>query len=682
MEPDFGGYATKAGLRCSDGRVIQAKAFKHMDGQTVPLVWHHGHTDAKNVLGHGVLEARTDGMYVYGFFNGTPDAQHIKTAVEHGDLDSLSIWANGLKETNKNVSHGNIKEVSLVLSGANPGAKIDQVRIQHSEDEDDVTELEDEAIISHMSGLDLPGEEDDEADDEDEDLEHADSSTSAGDMTVQDVYNSMSPQQKNVLHYMIGAALEEASGSSNASDGSGDSAAHSDNDGEESLVHQEGTENMGRNVFDQSADGTKSDEKYTLSHDDMKDIFKQGKQLGSLKEAVVQWADKHESELKHGIESIDVLFPDAKNVTGTPEFDMRRMEWVQGVLNGTHHTPFSRIKTLAADITQDEARAKGYIKGNYKVEEWFGVSKRTTTPTTIYKKQKLDRDDILDITDFDVVAWLRAEMRLMLDEEIARAVLIGDGRDPSSEDKIKDPLGAADGAGVRSIVNDHELFVTTVYVNVDDANSSYDEVIDRVMDGFEYSKGTGPPSFSTTIRTQNMFLKAKDAQGRRLYADKSQVAQALGVDKIITVEPMNEVTDLVGIIVNLQDYNIGADKGGEVNMFDDFDIDYNQNKYLLETRISGALTKIKSAIVVKKVASTAVLATPAKPAFVSATGVVTIPTVTGVVYKQEDGTTTISAGAMTALAAGDDITIKSVPASGYYFADNRNDSWYFKRPSA
>lgn len=672
MEPDFGGYATKAGLRCTDGRVIQAKAFKHMDGMTVPLVWQHGHKEPNNVLGHAVLEARSDGMYAYGYFNNTPHGQHVKASVQHGDLDSLSIWANGLKETNKNVSHGNIREVSVVLSGANPGAKIDQVRIQHSDDPDDVTELEDEAIISHMGPIEflIPDDEEDE-----EEIEHADGE----DMTVQDVYDSMTPEQQNVVKYLIGAALEQKGGS-----GPAGTAEHSDDNtpDEDALVHQEGTEEMGRNVFDQNAGATQTEEKHVLSHADTQAIFAQGRKLGSLREAVQQYADNHSDELKHGIESIEVLFPDAQNMTNTPQFNARRQEWVQGVLNGTSHTPFSRIKTITADITQDEARAKGYIKGNYKVEEWFGVSRRTTTPTTIYKKQRLDRDDILDITDFDVVAWMRAEMRLMLDEEIARAVLIGDGRDPASDDKIKDPLGASDGAGIRSIVNDHELFVTNVFVNVDDANSSFDEVVDAVMDGFEFYKGTGTPTFYTTIRTLNMFLKAKDGMGRRLYANKSEVAQALGVKEIVTVEVMNEVTDLLGIIVNLADYNIGADKGGEVTMFDDFDIDYNQQKYLLETRISGALNKIKSALVVRKTASTNVLATPSKPAFNSGTGVVTIPTVTGVVYKGADGTTTLTAGAQTALAAGDDTTVFAVPASGYYFEINAKPSWYFKRPSA
>lgn len=658
MEPDFGGYATKANLRCSDGRVIKPEAFQHMDGQTVPLVWQHGHNTPENVLGHAYLKSVEDGVYAFGFFNDTPQGQHVKKAVQHKDLNSLSIYANQLKEQNKVVSHGSIKEVSVVLSGANPGAKIDYVRIQHSSDPDDITELDDEAIIKHMGPIDLPGDDDDD-DGEENDVKHAE----GDDTTVKDIYDSMTDEQKNVLHYMIGAALEEASGA----------AEHSDND--EGIAHQEGTD-MARNVFEQAGTGTtEKPNAHVISHDDMQGIVKSAVKLGSLKDAV------HNYAIAHGINDIEVLFPDAQNITSTPEFDKRRTEWVSGVLNGTRHTPFSRVKTMVADLTQDDARAKGYVKGNYKVEEWIGVSKRVTTPTTIYKKQKLDRDDILDITDFDVVAWLKGEMRLMLEEEIARAILIGDGRSALDDDKIADPIGASSGAGIRSIANDHELYVTTLNVNVDDANSSYEEVVDRVMDGMEFYKGTGTPTFYTTIKHLNMFMKAKDLNGQRYYKNKTEVAQALGVRDVVTVEPMNEVSDLIGIIVNLDDYNIGADKGGQIALFDDFDIDYNAQKYLMETRMSGALVKIKSALVVRKVASDKVLATPMKPAFVSSTGVITIPTVTGVTYKDAGGST-LSAGAQTALTAGSSAIVNAVPATGYYFANTAEDSWTFKRPAS
>lgn len=670
MEANFGGWATKAGLKCTDGRIIMRGAFEHMDKIQVPLVWQHGHSNPENILGHAVLENREDGVYAYGFFNDTKQGQNAKTLVEHEDIKSLSIYANQLVEKGKNVIHGMIREVSLVLAGANPGAKIDVVNVRHADGSYD--ELEDEAVIH--TGLELEFLiEDDENED---DLEHEDENGNGNDdedddeddETVQGVYDSMSKQQKDVLHYMIGVAIEDVEKKQ---------VKHADKSTEDDLTHQEGAV-VTRNVFDQTNTNDKGDKKATISHEDIKSIFAAAQKTGSLREAVGNYVDS----LQHGITDIDILFPDAKMATGTIELEKRRTEWVSSVLSGTRHTPFAKIKTFAADLTQDEARAKGYIKGAYKLEEWFGVTKRTTGPTTIYKKQKLDRDDMLDITDFDIVAFLKAEMRLMTEEEIARAILIGDGRLVSAEDKVKDPLGASNGDGIRSIVNDHELFVTTILANVDDANSSYEEVVDAVMDGMEFYKGTGTPTFYTTIPQLNKFLKAKDLNGRRYYANKQEVADALGVKQIITVEPMKEITDLIGIVVNLDDYNVGTDRGGELTMFDDFDIDYNQQKYLLETRLSGALIKPKSALIIKKTASANVLATPAKPTFVTATGVVTIPTVTGVVYKGNDGTTTLTAGAQTALAAGASTTVYAVAASGYYFSNNAEDAWEYKRPSA
>jgi hypothetical protein len=554
--------------------------------------------------------------------------------------------------------------VSLVLAGANPGATIDYVNIQHGDGS--VFESEEEAVIhtgiqldhSNFAHADDEGDEDDEDDEGDEDIQHADDDT-----TIQDVYDTLDEEQKNVVHYLIGMALENKK-----------SAAHSATD---TTITHEGGDGMSRNVFDQNAAGIKTGGtmKHALTQDDVKGIFADAVKVGSVKEAVNNYA------IKHGIENIDVLFPDAKMATGTIDLEKRRTEWVSSVLNGTRKTPFSRIKTFTADLTQDEARAKGYIKGNYKEEEWFGVSKRTTAPTTIYKKQKLDRDDILDITDFDMVAFLKAEMRLMTEEEVARAVLMGDGRAPGDSDKVKDPLGASDGIGIRSIINDHELFVTTLNINVNDADSSYEEVVDATMDGMEFYKGTGTPTLYTTVRELNKFLKAKDGMGRRYYANKSEVAQVLGVKDIQLVEPLNEHPDVIGIIVNLDDYNIGTDRGGELTMFEDFDIDYNQQKYLLETRMSGALVRPKSALVLKKTASNSVLATPQEPGFNTTTGVITIPTVTGMTYKDSDGTT-LTAGAQTALAAGSSETISAVADSGYHFASTAQDSWTFKRKSS
>jgi hypothetical protein len=677
LEADFGGWATKAGLKCTDGRTIMPGAFEHMDKMQVPLVFQHGHSNIDNILGHAILEHRDEGVYAYAFFNDTKQGQSAKAMVKHRDLKHLSIYANNLVETAKKVTHGVIREVSLVLAGANPGAVIDFVNLQHGDGS--MSELDDEAVIYTDSELEHALDEEvadgtdntdntDNTDgtdgtDDTDDLKHA----SVKDMTVQDVIDSMTEEQKNVMYYVVGKAVDNTVAD----------AQHSDKPAEGDLIHKEGADDMSRNVFDQT-DDTKDGKKTALSHDAIKGIFADAVKCGSLREAAQHYVDS----LQHGIENIDVLFPDAKMATGTVDLEKRRTEWVASVLNGTRHTPFSRIKTFTADLTQDEARAKGYIKGNYKLEEWFGVTKRTTSPTTLYKKQKLDRDDMLDITDFDIVAFLKAEMRLMLEEEIARSILLGDGRSVSDEDKVKDPMGASSGDGIRSILNDHELFVTTLYVNVDNANSSYDEVVDSVMDGMEFYKGTGTPTFFTTIPQLNMFLKAKDLQGRRLYETKQAVADALGVSQIVTVEPMKDVSDLVGIIVNLDDYNVGTDRGGEVNLFDDFDIDYNQQKYLMETRMSGALIKPKSALVIRKTAAANVLATPTKPGFDANTGVVTIPTVTGVVYKGNDGTTTLTAGAQTALAAGASTTVYAVPAGGYYFADNADDSWMFKRKAA
>ena len=685
MEPDFGGYATRAGLKCSDGRVIKPEAFQHMDGKMVPLVYMHGHKEPGNLLGKVLLQHREDGVYAYGFFNDTPNGLIAKKAVQHGDIDSLSIWANGLKEVNKNVSHGNIREVSLVLSGANPGAKIDQVRIQHSDDPDDSTEVEDEAIIHTGLALDLPEEGDED------DVQHAEGEGE----TLMDIFNAFNEKQKNVVKYMIGAALEEAQAEHADTDtaavaGSAtdvDTSTESTTDTDTGLAHQEGTGTMTKNLFEGN-DGVASETPKgpVISHADVQSIFEHGKKLGSFKEAIQHFLDEKDlrpdsASLQHGITNIEVLFPDARTISSTPEFEKRRTEWVADFLASTHKTPFAKIKTMSADITQEDARAKGYIKGNYKKEEWFGVTKRTTSPTTVYKKQKLSRDDMLDITDFDVVAWLMAELRLMLEEEVARAALVGDGRDISDEDKVLDPLGASDGTGIRSILNDHELFVTTLNVNVADANSNYEEVVDAVMDGMEYYKGTGTPTFYTTVKQLNKFKKAKDTTGRRYYETNAAVAEALGVKKIVTVEAMNETAGLIGIIVNLQDYNLGTNAGGEITSFDDFDIDYNEYKYLMETRLSGALVKIKSALLIMETAANSVLIVPTKPTFDAVTGVITIPTQTGTVYK-DAADTTLTAGAQTAIAAGAEKWIYAEATGAYHYADTVNDSWRFKRNPA
>lgn len=646
MKPDFSGYATKAGLKCSDGRTIMPEAFKHMDGMTVPLVWQHGHSNPGNVLGHAVLEAREDGVYAQGYFNDTEPASNAKQLVQHKDITALSIYANQLVERSKQVFHGVIREVSLVLSGANPGALIDNVAIAHSDGTTDI--LDDEAII--FTGLEFR-----HSDDSDDDLSHKEDES-----TVADIYESLSDVQKNVVHYMIGAALEAA----NSKD-----AEHSDND-EDGLGHQEGLQDM--NVFEKNGSG--KEETHTLSHDAIKGIVSDAEKRGSLKEAVEHYA------LQHGIDNIDVLFPDAQQVGDTPDWIKRRTEWVAGVLNGARSTPFSRIKTRTADLTFDEARAKGYIKGTMKKEEFFGVSQRVTTPTTIYKKQKLDRDDMIDITDFDVVSWLKGEMRLMLEEELARAILIGDGRDVADEDKIRDPAGSTEGAGIRSVLNDHELYVTSVNVNVDDAESSYEEVVESVARARRFYKGTGTPTFYTTEETKTEMLLTKDNFGRKLYSGEAELANALRVNAIVAVEVMESETDLLGIIVNLADYNVGADKGGDISMFDDFDIDYNQYKYLIETRVSGALTKVKSALVIRKVDGALVLTTPIEPAYNATNWTITIPTTAEVDYFV-DGETSAADGSQVVVPAGETVTINAVAADGFYFATDAEDEWTYTRPA-
>ena len=567
MEANFSGYATKAGLKCSDGRTIMPDAFKHHDGARVPLVWQHGHKEPGNVLGHAILENRPDGVYAYGYFNDTDAGKSARVLVEHGDINAMSIYANKLLEKAKSVIHGTIIEVSLVLSGANPGALIDNVNLQHSDGE--IETLDDEAII--YTGLPL---------------EHEDKAEEAG-PTLQDIYDSLNKEQKDLVHFMIGAALEEQ-GSAEHSDTS------DDDQSEETLTHQEGTE-MTRNVFEQKNEDAPPASKATLTHDQLTAILEDAKRTGSLKESFLSHA------VTYGIENIDLLFPDARAVTNAPEFVARRMEWVQGVISGTRHSPFARIKSLSADITLDTARAKGYVKANLKKEEFFALESRETTPQTIYKKQKLDRDDIIDITDLDVVAWLKQEMRVMLDEELARAVLIGDGRDVADPDKIKEDK-------IRPIATDDEFYTHQTTVANDVVG---DDLVDAILLQREYYRGSGNPAMYCTERFLTELLVVKDEMGRRLYGTEAELAAALRVSKIVTVPVMEDAKvidvgdgttelDLLAVLVNLSDYTLGADKGGAVAMFDDFDIDYNQYKYLIETRVSGALTKFKSAQVIAR----------------------------------------------------------------------------------
>jgi HK97 family phage prohead protease len=566
---DFGGYATKNNVKCSDGRVILPDAFKDNDGTTVPLVWQHMHDSPQNILGHAVLENREDGVYAYAYLNDSDDAKRAKTLVQHGDITAFSIYANSLVEKALNVAHGVIREVSLVLSGANPGAKIDFVSLAHGDGS--LTELDDEAIITMGSQLDLPAKEE-VVEEEEEVIEHAD------DETVGDVFETLSEKQKDAVYVIVGQLLEGDEDLAQSADSNSNEEGDTDNI-------------MKNNVFDGSAveSGQKS-----LTHAQMGEIFATARKVGSLKEAVLEHAGTY------GIDNIDYLFPDARNVTKEPTWVARRMEWVSGVLNGTKHSPFSRIKSLHADITADEARALGYVTGNLKVEEVFPILRRITTPTTIYKKQKLDRDDIVDITDFNVVSWLKQEMRVMLDEEIARAILVGDGRDP-----VGDADNHINTANLRPIYTDDAVYVHNVQVALARTN---EEMIDDLISARTEYRGSGNPTLYAAPSLVTAWLLLRDTDGYRMYKTKAELAAELGVKEIVEVPVMagvqNDYTtpthNLRAIIVNLADYTIGADRGGEINFFDDFDIDYNQYKYLIETRISGALVVPKSAITLEQ----------------------------------------------------------------------------------
>ncbi len=579
---DFSGWATRNDLKCSDGRVIRRDAFKHDDGIKVPLVWNHQHNDPRNVLGHAWLENRPEGVYTYGFFNDSESGEIGKILVKHGDICALSIYANQLQQRGCDVLHGEIREVSLVHAGANPGAFIDSM-LKHGENSDD------EAIIYTGMPLYLSHSDADKQEDKADDGEKKETSEKKDDpekktdsdeeKTVADVINSMTEEQKNVMYAMIGRAMDDQGESDPESE---------DNNDDDS---KGGTNTMKHNVFDKDdrqkenvlvhSDGSE------VSSEEISTIFGDIKRYGSLKDSV----------LAHGIDNVDYLFPDTQTLANTPEFIQRDTGWVKKVMSGVHHTPFSRIKSIFADITEDDARAKGYFKGKLKKEEVFGLLKRTTTPTTVYKKQKMDRDDVVDITDFDVVAWLKSEMRMMLDEELARAYLIGDGRLASSDDKINEQ-------NIRPILKDEELYTIQATVSVQSSATEDDkarEFIRTAIKARKNYKGSGQPTLYTTEDILTDCLLLTDTTGRDLYTDVAQLAKKLRVKEIVTVPVMEGVNGknggaLMGIIVNLADYNVGADRGGAVNMFDDFDIDYNQQKYLIETRCSGALIKPYSAI--------------------------------------------------------------------------------------
>ena len=580
---DFSGWATKNNLRCSDGRTIMKDAFKHNDGQTVPLVWNHQHNDPLNILGHALLENREEGVYAYCKFNDTEAGRNAKMLVEHGDVTALSIYANKLKQKGGNVEHGVIREVSLVLAGANPGAFIDSI-IRHGESSDE------EGVIYTGENLELYHAEENQNENEGK-KEEAKEVDNKKERTVQDVFDTLTEEQKNVVYALIGQALE-------------------DNGVEHSNFDYEGDDEMKHNVFEND----NYDNNDVLTHADMEQILRDAKRIGSLREAVLQHADEHghgdDIYDTYGIkpnddgEGISMLFPEYRNMNNVPEFIKRDTGWVAQVMGAVHHTPFSRIKSMFADIREDEARALGYMKGDLKKEEVFSLLKRTTDPQTIYKKQKLHRDDVVDITSFDVVAWIKAEMRMMLEEEIARAILIGDGRLADDDNKIQQQH-------IRSIANEDPLFAIHKDLVVAEGEERAKGFIKTVIRARKDYKGSGEPTLFLAEDMLVEMLLLEDKNGRLIYESEAGLARALRVKNIVTVPVMEGAKNLaknkniLGIVVNLKDYNVGADKGGAVAMFEDFDIDYNAQKYLIETRCSGALVKPFSAIIIEEKAEEA-----------------------------------------------------------------------------
>lgn len=575
---DFSGWATRNDLRCADGRTIRRDAFKHNDGDVVPLVWNHQHDDPFNCLGQATLENKPEGVYAYCSFNNSESGKQARELVMHGDVKALSIYANHLSQNKRtgDVFHGDIKEVSLVLAGANPGALIEDI-IQHSDDDDG----DEQAIIYAGGAFDLEIRHSDIPKEEpmnpDEKLIHADpepAEENDTEETIGDILSTLNEKQMNAVYAIVGQALEDGGATDDEYD-------------------EEGDTEVKHNIFDNDT----ADQSNILQHADMEAILADGKRYGSLRE----------SALAHGIDGIDTLFPEPKNLNTPPDWITRKMDWVSKVMSGVHHTPFSRIKSMYADLTADEARAKGYIKGKLKKEQVFTLLKRTTTPTTIYKKQKLDRDDVIDITDFDVVAWLKTEMRFMLDEEIARAILVGDGRDGSSDDKINE-------MNIRPIWTDSDLYTIKATVTKK-AGATEDDMakafIRTAIKSRKDYRGSGEPVLFTTEDMITNCLLLEDTTGRVIYDSIDKLRTVLRVREIIAVPVMEGLTrtdaddskvhSLMGIIVNLNDYNVGADKGGAVNMFDDFDIDYNAQKYLIETRCSGAMIKPYAAIAIESV---------------------------------------------------------------------------------
>jgi HK97 family phage prohead protease len=706
--PDFSGWASKYGVVCLDGNTIQHGAFEHQDKKKIPLVWMHNHKDAEQVLGHVIIEHRAQGPYVHGFFNQTTKAKAAKMQLENGDISMLSVWANELDKrgTSNQIFHGDMKEVSLVIGGANNGAEIEQVYIRHSDDS--VTEM-DEAFIR------FPGEfivHDGTDADEDADAD------SDSDETVEDRFNRLDPKDQAIIAHMVNesfiagkeagkaatddedsvehSSITDADADADSDDTNADSAdadadetdtdadatvdaedTNSDGDTtddsadadststDESIAHDNigGSNVTDHNAFEDAANkgGTAVATKPFISHDGMRKIMEDAFEMKDLEGAILKHAGTY------GIDNIELLFPEARNLDSSPQLLARQAEWVPKVLDAVKRQPWAKVKSIVADLTADEARAKGYIKGNEKKDEVLQLLQRTTSPTTIYKKQRLDRDDIIDITDFDVIAWIKWEIRFMLNEELARAILIGDGRPATGDtDKIKDPAGQIDGIGIRSILNDHALYVVKKELP---ANVAPDTIVEEWIRLRSQYRGSGSPTLYTTDAIISDVLLLKDKMGRFLYDTERQLADKLRVKEIVAVEVLEAAPTVLGIVVNLIDYSLGTNKGGELNFFEDFDLDFNQNKYLLETRLSGALTRPKSALVLTRNQGT--LATAQAPSFDGATDTITIPVSTGVEYRV-DG---VEATGDVVIDGPTEVTAHAEP--GYYLASNTTTAWVF-----
>lgn len=698
MEPDFSGYVSKANLQCTDGRTIAPGAFKHQDGMRVPVVYNHNHTDIAQNLGYAILSHKDDGMWGDIYLN-KDNVNSITAAnlVKQGALDKFSIWAKNLVEQGALVHSGDIQEVSLVLQGANPGASVYNVLMHSDVDQDDLMIVTGEIVHADVE---------DAAPVKDNEAPSGDDAPPASDKTVADVLNTLTDEQKLAVNAFIDdtvtEAVTEALTEDNLSkDEPGDAGTESGD-----IQHsdsQKGTQ-MTHNAFEkgQAVGATTgpqlkhSDVQSVLAHAKGGDIndWQQGKGVESLRKLI---RSPQGGELMHadtyGIDNMEVLFPDAQSLMARPTFVDRRQDWVKVWMSGTSHSPFSRVKTTYADITADEARARGYIKGNQKTEEVFPVFQRETGPAWVIKKQRLDRQDIIDIKDFDVVAWMKAEMRGKLDEEVARAGLFGDGRPTMvngqmNPDKIQDPgPNSNSGNGIRAVVNDNELYTTTYEVPLasNAVGQAWNVLLDTVTESGEFYLGSGNKTAFLPFRTATKLLTIRDDWGKRLYRNLDEVAGDMDVNRIVRVPTELFPTDILAIVLDLADYNYGTDRGGEVTLFDDFDINFNQYHYLIETYLSGALTLPYSAQVFKRVDATETEVTPVAPAFNEATYVVTIPTVTGVDYTNADTGAVLLAGAQPALAAGETLNVEAVPQAGYHFAtgtDNRYDTWSYSRPAA